>query len=731
MEMLNPTLTSGEIVIGQPRLVVDARRALDVESAAGAFRLKGARSSVSVARSGKRVTIKPDTPLPVGKHVLEIDQLTTRRGAKIGGSHSIHFMLVESKARVPPRLRIESMVRARVETGGLQKLSLVEPARGNYIEVMKVTDRRSGRPSTLAFDQRGRKVDLERILRRITVASLRQFGKIHPDLHAQFARRRRGTTPVAVWLAVPAETAVSRKDSRRATLRAPRAIQSHLRTLADARKSFASTLKRTMQVDRTREDRLAPVVRAELTKAQVDRLARRKDVAAIFYRDTSGIEDLEDSIAIAQTDDVHAGGKKGSGVRVAVWESGPDDTSKLSIASFFDPLQSSTSEHATHTHGIVKNTESNKPKGHAPSCTLHSANDSDLDALTWAVKTKRCTVVSQSFHRSSEPGSSVLSYDDIYKDWLATNWPYPTILQAAGNFWNGDSDNINPPSDEYVNHKGYNSLAVGNHNDDASGMSGSSVFRNPSSSHSDRELPEISANGTSVTAVGLTKSGTSMAAPALAGITACLQSTSATLKSWPEGCRAILMAGARKNVTNSTWWDDVQGNVEAGDGSGAGNAYESYLITKSRKGRNNTAVQRGWDVGTLRSSDFDATTKLSTFRYRVAVPPGFLSPRHVKVALAWNSSVGVLNLPFVGSIPLTSTLTLDLDLKIFDSNGTQVGYSGSWDNSYEIAEFDGIPGQVYDIRTRRWSGTDESWYGVAWTVTGGLILSRAVRVLGR
>ena len=239
-------------------------------------------------------------------------------------------------------------------------------------------------------------------------------------------------------------------------------------------------------------------------------------------------------------------------------------------------------------------------------------------------------------------------------------------------------------------------------------------------SHNDRELPEICANGTSVTVVGLTKSGTSMAAPAAAGVTACLQSTSTTLKSWPEGCRAILLAGARKNVSDSTWWQDVVNNVDASDGSGAVNAYESYLITKKRKSRNNSASQRGWDVGTLRSSNFNSSTKLSTFRYRVKMPPYFWSPRHVKVALAWNSHVSELSIPFVGSIPLSSTLDLDFDLKIYDSAGTQVGYAGSWDNSYEIAEFTGKPGETYDIRIRRWSGTNDTWYGIAWTVTGGL-----------
>ena len=313
----------------------------------------------------------------------------------------------------------------------------------------------------------------------------------------------------------------------------------------------------------------------------------------------------------------------------------------------------------------------------------------------------------------------------MYKDWLAITWPYPTICQAAGNFWSTDPDNINPPSSEFVNHKGYNSLAVGNHNDSASAMSSSSVFRNPTTSHGDRELPEISANGTGVDAVGLVKSGTSMASPAVAGVAGLLQSTNTTLKHWPEGCRALLLAGATRNVTDDTWWNDVVSNTDASDGSGAVNALESHRTALSRRSRNASATRRGWDIGSLRSSDFSSSTKLSTFSYKVKVPSGVFGPRTVKVALAWTSNVNVLSI-FGIKIPLSSELTVDLDLKIVDSSGNQVGYSGSWDNSYEIAEFTGAPGATYTIRIRRWSGTDRVWYGIGWTVTGGLQIVRTL-----
>ena len=77
-----------------------------------------------------------------------------------------------------------------------------------------------------------------------------------------------------------------------------------------------------------------------------------------------------------------------------------------------------------------------------------------------------------------------------------------------------------------------------------------------------------------------------------------------------------------------------------------------------------------------------------------------------------------MNYLFTGQLPLQS----DFDLKVFDSAGNLVAYSGSWDNSYEIAEFKGLPGAEYTIRIRRWSGTGNVWYGIAWTVTGGMEL---------
>src|SRR4051794_35171962 len=518
------------------------------------------------------------------------------------------------------------------------------------------------------------------------------------------ARRERGSRrdPCASWLADDDEP-LPEKRERGETRRRPSAEREHAKHIAELREVVAD-LADDHGAAEIRTDEAAPVVYAQMTPRSIADLQRRKEVAALFLHETEGILDLKDSMAIAQSDKVQTNlSFTGKGVNVAVYEDGPDDTTNLSITAQFE-TSPSTSQHARHTHGIIKNIEPNMPHGHAKDCNLHSANSKDLTAIRWAAQTRGCTVISQSFHRDSEQTDSGLSFDDMYKDWLALHWPYPTILQAAGN----------GSSSEFVNHKGYNSLTVASHDDTAGAPARDSLFCKPSSGHSDREVPEIAGNGTVVTCVQLTMSGTSMAAPAAAGVTALMQQAAPTLKSWPEGCRAILLAAASKNITGNTWWADRNAGVDASDGSGAVDALEGVRIAQSRRTRGAAATRRGWDVGTLSSSDIGANGE-TTFSYKLVVPSYFFGAR-VKVALAWDSLAAIVDI--LGIQISLDQLKLDLDLKVYDSRGNLVGYSGSWDNSYEIAEFPANRGETYTIKIRRWSGTDDVWYGLAWTVQG-------------
>lgn len=706
-------LVRDEILTGQPSVTLTCPASIDTDTVNRCVGFRDADGAATALRQRGRFRFDPTEDLPPGQHEFVVEAMVGPDGPTAG--FSIPFTVIDSPAKIPDGARLESAARVSIKRDGFQHHPLTSRPRGDFVDMFKAVDRESGAPVDLAFDQRGRAVDAHELMRDAERSFLERFGKKQPELDAVVkAAKAKDSIMVDVW--IESNALDLSFDDRPMSEEAVRAVENRAleqrEATAELGKQFAAKLPNAVKVMDI--DRLAPLVTIEATAAQIKEIESMGDVAGLFLREEGAIEDIGASQTIARSNQVHSTGETGTGVRVAVWEQGPANTSNLQIAGRFDSSPA-TSTHSQHVHAIIKNRENGTPNGHAPGCQLFSANSYSRSALRWAVEDRNCTVINQSFHRRSEPRNGTLSSDDIYGDHLALRWPYPLIVHAAGNFWATDPDNISPPSSEFVNHKGYNTISVGSHNDAATSMATSSVFRNPTTSHGDRELPEIAANGTSVTVDGITLGGTSMASPAVAGVAALVQGTDSVLKHWPEACRAILAAGATRNVVGSTWWQDVRNNVDARDGTGAVNAQESRNIALQRRFRNAPATTRGFHMGRLDNDDF-GSDRLSTFSYKVQVPNFFFGGRRVKVALAWTSKI-----QRIFGILLGSQLVVDLDLKIFDSNGNQVAYSGSWDNSYEIAEFDGRRGEEYEIRIRRWSGDDPTWYGIAWTVTGGRI----------
>jgi hypothetical protein len=155
--------------------------------------------------------------------------------------------------------------------------------------------------------------------------------------------------------------------------------------------------------------------------------------------------------------------------------------------------------HARLTTAVIKNRQASGPHGYAPDAKIFSANSRDLKALNWAIVSKNCRVINQSFHRPSEQTTATMSFDDLAKDYYATRYPYPTIVQAAGNQPSANT--------EFVNHKGFNGIVVGNH-DDARAVDAADVGLPqpdvlPPGSRAARHLRQWR----HVTAVGLTMGG--------------------------------------------------------------------------------------------------------------------------------------------------------------------------------------------------------------------------------
>jgi hypothetical protein len=713
---IDASIVADEIVAAGSSIELTFPTPVDPQSAQGAIRiLRGCepvKSRITLEKRGRVVTVSLDDGA-IGSYEIVISELLGAKGEQLVDYHRLPFAVVPIAGKIPGDLRVEHSVRLVVDQLNVTRVAPGEGARAGYVDVVKAVHRTKGTPVEMAFDDRGERVDFDKQLAELAQWRTDKYGSIHETLFRKIEHANEGDrVPIVVWPQLELPPAPYEKPADRRSIEPPEGEEKVLATIRKASAALRTVLQRSKikVLKESRSDEAVPFVRATATVAQIREMARNKAVGAIYFDDVSAVTDLADSIAVARSDRAHLAGFDGTGIRVAVFESGPSVTTNLVFADRFTNSPSA-SDHARLTSAIVRNIEPNKPHGHAPDCDLFSANSSDNDALRWAVNDQHCTVISQSFHRNSEPGGSGLQSDDVLKDFLALRWPFPTIVQAAGNFFVGDDDGIIPIEDEFVNHKGFNSLAIGNHDDTAGAMSGSSVFRNPTTTHGDRELPELAANGTGVSANGQNQSGTSFAAPATAGVTALLQDVDSVLCSWPEGCRAILMASAGRNIRGGAWWNDVVSGVDGRDGAGAVDAQAGVQIAQQRRFRDAPPTRRGWDVGTI-SSSVIGQDRLATFRYRVTVPNLIFFPK-VKVALAWDSAVT----SFLG-IPLASTLTVDLDLLVRDSLGVQVASAASWDNSYEVVEFAARRGETYEIIIRRWSGTDSVWYGVAWTVSG-------------
>src|SRR5215471_5557644 len=119
-----------EVVFGEPQLTVRAPSALDPETARGALSLSVVRGSVELSRDGRTATFVPEKKLAPGAYTLTVQELVTKTGKRVGERTEIPFFVVDSKAKVGDRLRVESFVRLRVERLGTQRLPLDNGARG-------------------------------------------------------------------------------------------------------------------------------------------------------------------------------------------------------------------------------------------------------------------------------------------------------------------------------------------------------------------------------------------------------------------------------------------------------------------------------------------------------------------------------------------------------------------------------------------------------------------------
>ncbi len=548
--------------------------------------------------------------------------------------------------------------------------------------------------------------------------------KIHPALQMQILKAA-DTDPIdiAVWMNIDVKEPLKSNYQPVQLVTMPPEIADHRRklavTIADTARKV--TIERSgIQVQRVSD--LLPLFFAKATKRTIDLVKNDPLVLGIFFNDRSYFESLSTSLSRSGAAEAQTAGMTslGKDIKVAVWENAPDLLTNLTIEGYYDPATPNVSDHARLVSAIIKNKEPGKSKGYAPNCKLYSANLSGSDLLApleWAAK-QGCTVINRSFHQNTDQVNAGMQLSDFVTDALALRYPYPMIVQASGNTGQPDDTalGITPPGNEYVNHKGYNSIAVGSHDEHTERkISTFSTFRNPSSPKGDRELPEICALGENITAVGLVDwGGTSFSSPAVAGSAALLQSISPVLKLYPEVIRTLLMAGAKRNVDGGFWFQDLKRTpkVDQKDGTGALNIYESITIAKKPYQPKKVALDKGWDYGILNASSFGPDKK-SIREWKITVPQ---TRKHVKISLAWNSNANYAEIWGFRFLKDT-TLDMDLDIMVYDDTDTLVATSSSFDNSFEIVDYMAQGLKTLTVKINGYSVKPSAWtyFGIAWT----------------
>jgi hypothetical protein len=446
-------------------------------------------------------------------------------------------------------------------------------------------------------------------------------------------------------------------------------------------------------------------------------ITARPDVGMIYLAEGEVVPQTDIAVPGDRVSFVQQRGFWGGGTGVAVLESGRVDFTGACDSGndnclHLGEVRPCSADESVHKTWVASVAASFHPDytGVAPQAQVYDACHSvstpqdTIDALAWAV--------------TQWPSAGVLSagaywdglmhYFDKAYDYYARGNSY-TVVTAAGNTPScAPNYSIGSPGN------GWNVLTVGGINDNGTtywgddSMWDGSCWKNPTQ-YSDREKPEVVAPAVSITAIGLggnwsTYSGTSLAAPQVAGLAALLMDRNFDLGNWPEAIHAIIMASAIQDVTDvagaSTDYKDGAGRIDA-----------ALADTAASNGRyiqeQNCTDPCWWGIGPIGTSSFPIPGPgLNTYFQA-------LKGERVRVAIFWWSKI--TSCPNQDNC--SDVLGMDLDLQVYRPNGQVcVGCSSlSFSNNYELVDFVALESGQYRINIQRDSGTDTyNFLGIAW-----------------
>lgn len=609
---------------------------------------------------------------------------------------------------------------------------------GRTFQAVTVLDTESGRFFQVLVDLDSGQVEDRTAIEKAEAQRQRaKYGKLQPAIYEWLETMRESeTVTVTIWVAAPpGKSLADQQAAAFATLAAryPRAQEAmtrsgklmdvndpvlaehiynaYIQNLDNETMSRIHPLIQTLEAHgfAVRTSPGLPAVTATLPRRIIKELATRGDVGTIYLSNHGQRHLLLNSaVPTNLAPAVWARGYDGTGVDVAILEEGNVDFTSHRWSECPDwnncfrhqgPTRAGNGEawHTTLVASVVASDHATY-KGMAPGATIMSAGiggpdrQDDIDALVWALN-QGAEIINASYGWC--PGSTQMDNIDRAFDYYARARSRLFVAAAGNNDALCPFDYVDSPA------KGWNVLSVGAYDDQNDsnwandGMVNWSVWVNPNSTNGDHEKPEVVAPGVDIVGVGLDgqlvvnpnlNSGTSFAAPQVAGLAALLIDRNSSLAIWPEANKAIIMASATHNIEGPT---GIPSGQDLRDGAGGINAALADVVAQTRNvSEVEPCTDSCWWGASITNANFPVNTYL--YRYFTASRGDF-----IRIAIAWWANADCSsenNCNF-------DRLDTDLQLGVLDPDGQFIlgAWSASWDNNYELIEFVAPKTGIYRI----------------------------------
>lgn len=434
----------------------------------------------------------------------------------------------------------------------------------------------------------------------------------------------------------------------------------------------------------TFESQYAPMMYANLTKAQINELASNAQVESIFFLEPKEMID-NTSVALSTIGSTYIKNTWGyDGDTIYIGQIEPSVPNNGLSTIIENPSDSSTTPgwHANLVAGCIKSA--------APSSTLYSTTATMTNMVVPAVEALMDVAYMDIINMSAGPDSDgYYTQNTRYIDYISTEYSL-SFITTSGNNDTGSS--------EYVNEFGlaYNALTVGGYNDNSTTAQGDDSFHNLAYSYredtGEKNVPEIMAPGVNISYGSNNSHGSSFAAPLVAGSFAQLGNIDYEAAYKPNLVKALAAVSAYYKLSSDSTWgnSNVEGNDAMSDRQGAGKFNAKISAEVLRAGR----------YSTFNNVDDSFST---------TIPVNVTSSDLVlRVAAAWKQPV------YTQSGSSAETI-FDFDIALYDPSGNQVASSTGSNFNTELINYTVDSYGTYEIEITGYNTEgDTTDLAVAW-----------------